>query len=143
MKVRTNRKGQDELKIVVECDNHDELEKVLQALAFIEKKIEAIRNQQRFMISMQDILYFDTVDKKTFLYTEDDVYEIQMRLYEIETALDQRFIRINKSCVMNFEKLISLRADIGGRIMITLSNGEKLSVSRQYASNVKRKLRGE
>ena len=40
---------------------------------------------------MKDILYIDTADKKTFLYTEKAVYESALRLYELEDALGGDF----------------------------------------------------
>ncbi len=64
-----------------------------------------------------------------------------MKLYELEeqlAALD--FIRANKSCVINFNQIISIKPDIDGKLLLTMSNSENLFVSRQYAPNIKKKL---
>jgi DNA-binding LytR/AlgR family response regulator len=81
------------------------------------------------------------VDKKTFFYTKQEIYETELKLYELEeqlAALD--FIRANKSCVLNFNQVVSIKPDIDGKLLITMSNDEKLFVSRQYAPFIKKKL---
>ncbi|MCL2592829.1 MAG: LytTR family transcriptional regulator DNA-binding domain-containing protein, partial [Defluviitaleaceae bacterium] len=83
----------------------------------------------------------ESVDKRTFLYTEIDVYELQLKLYEVEEMLGSAgFIRSAKSQIINTYKIESLRPDFGGRIETTMAGGEKLIVSRQYASSLKEKL---
>ena len=132
-----------DLNILIECRDQEEKEKLLHRLRTLQDRIPALRNDQTFMIELQDVFYFDTVDKKTFLYTNEAVYEVRLRLYEIEEQLDERFIRINKSCILNFDKISHIRADLGGRILCTLCNAENLRVSRQYALDFKKKLGGQ
>lgn len=140
MKIHTT---DDSLRIIIDCIDVQEKTKAVTLLHSIEAKIQGTKNERTFLIELHDILYFDTIDKKTFLYTTKEVYEVALRLYEIESTMDDRFIRINKSCIINFDKLASIKADLGGRIMCTLVNQEKVSVSRQYANEFKRKLRGK
>ena len=93
------------------------------------------------MIDTGDILYFESVDKSSFLYTESDVYELSLRLYEIEEILsDAGFIRSAKSQILNTHKIASLCPDFGGRIEVTMMGGERLIVSRQYAKLLKERL---
>lgn len=139
MKIDTN---EELYELLIRCENEKELYKVLHALQSIHEKIKGIKYDRTYMIELSDILYFDTVDKKTFCYTMNDVYEVQYRLYELENVLDDHFIRINKSSILNMNYLDHIRADFGGRIMCTLTNKETLSVSRQYAQGFKRKLGG-
>lgn len=133
----------EELTIQIECKSIEEKQKVMECLSAFHEKMQGYKDGRSYRIELGDILYFDTVDKKTFVYTMHDVYEVHLRLYEIMERLDDRFIRINKSCVLNFDSLLSIQADFGGRIMCTLLNQERLSVSRQYAPDFKRKLGGK
>lgn len=132
----------DDVIITIECENQEEKQRILNALSTFSEKIQVCKDGRSYRIELSDILYFDTVDKKTFVYTMKDTYEVNLRLYEIIDQMDERFIRINKSCILNFDKLLSIEADFGGRIMCTLLNKERLSVSRQYAPDFKRKLGG-
>ena len=49
-------------------------------------------------------------------------------------------MRISKSCVVNLNRIKSIRPDFGGKIIATMQNGERIFVSRQYASELKLKL---
>lgn len=131
-----------ETEITINCPRISaEVEKVISMLRVLDLKLTGRKDNQTFILDAAKVLYIDTVDKKTFFYTKNDVYETDLKLYELEeqlSALD--FIRVSKSCILNFNHIISIRADIGGRLQVTLSNQEKLFVSRQYAPVIKKKL---
>ncbi|MBQ9140693.1 MAG: LytTR family transcriptional regulator [Lachnospiraceae bacterium] len=94
-----------------------------------------------FRIRPGNILYLESVERKTFCYTTDKVYELELKLYELEekySAMD--FMRISKSLIVNLQRISSLKPDFGGKILATLENGEKLYISRQYAPVLKKKL---
>jgi len=119
----------------------DELEKVLASLRALDFKLTGVRDGHTFILDASQILYIDTVDKKTFIYTKTAVYETSLRLYELEESLSTNdFFRAGKSIIINFNKIKSLKSDIDGRIIVTMENNEKLIVSRQYAAFIKNKL---
>ena len=81
------------------------------------------------------------MERNTFVYTKEDTYEIDLRLYEVEQQLiEQGFIRISKTCILNLKKVQSLKAAINRKIKVTLINGEQLIVSRNYADELRRRL---
>ena len=64
-----------------------------------------------------------------------------LRLYELEERFaGEGFVRASKAVVINLDRLRSLRPDFGGRLILTMDNGEKLFASRQYAGYVKKRL---
>lgn len=99
------------------------------------------KDNEYIQISSEDIYYFESVDNKTFIYCEKCVYQSDMKLYELEKKLaGTRFIRINKACIMNLAKLEKVKGQINGRLLATLSNGEKLIINRSYVSEIKKNL---
>ncbi|MCL2421833.1 MAG: LytTR family transcriptional regulator DNA-binding domain-containing protein [Defluviitaleaceae bacterium] len=119
----------------------DELEKVIASLRALDFKLTGTSKGQTHILDAAQILYIDTVDKKTFLYTKSDVYETALRLYELEQQLNANdFFRASKSSIINFSKIKSLKSDIDGRIIVVMENNEKLIVSRQYTTFIKNKL---
>lgn len=117
------------------------IEKLLAMVRMMEMQLTGIQDGETYLIDAGLVLYIDTVDKRTFLYTEKQVYESNLKLYELEEQLVQSdFFRANKSCIINLKHIVSLRAELDRRILVTMSNGERLIVSRQYADEVKRKL---
>jgi len=132
----------DETEIIINCRKTDEqILRICAGLRMLDKKVTGLLNGQIFLLNAIDILYIETVDRKTFLYTAGQVYETPLKLYELEGRLaGEDFIRATKSCILNFGKIKSLRGDFGGRILCALENGETVTVSRQYAAIIKQKL---
>jgi DNA-binding LytR/AlgR family response regulator len=107
-------------------------------------KLTGRQDGQTFILDAAKVLYIDTVDKHTFFYTQVAFYESDLRLYELEEKLTPYgFIRANKSCIINFNHINTIKADLDGRLLITMSNQEKLYVSRQYAPILKKRLEGK
>ena len=132
----------DETEVIINCRQTDEhILRICAGLRMLDKKITGLHEGQTFLLNTGDILYIDTVDRKTFLYTAGQVLETPLKLYELEERLaGEDFVRVTKSCILNFGKIKSLRGDFGGRLICTLDNGESITVSRQYAAVIKQKL---
>ncbi len=130
--------------ITIECKEADE--KILDIIHLIKstdakgKRIVGIKDSDTYCIEPEDVFYFESVDRKTFCYTEKSVYETELKLYELEGFAKADFMRISKSCVVNLNRIKSIRPDFGGKILATMQNGEKVYVSRQYANELKIKL---
>ncbi len=136
------REDLPETEILIRCRQADsQILGMLATLRAFDQKVTGTRDGRTFLLEAGDILYVDTADKKTFLYTAGEVYETPLHLYELEERLAARdFFRASKSSIINFNKIKSLRPDFGGRLRLTLTNGEELFVSRQYVPVVKEKL---
>ena len=90
-------------------------------------------------VDPSDVLYIESVDRKTFLYTAAKVYETPRKLYELEGGYSE-YMRISKSCIINLQRIRSIRPDFGAKLLATMESGEKIYVSRQYAADLKARL---
>ena len=107
----------------------------------MEKQLVVTAGEETFILDVSAILYIEAVDRKTFVYTEDGIYESGLRLYELEQQLEEYgFFRASKSCLIQLHAIKSLKRDINRRIRVTVENGEMIIVSRQYVESLKRKL---
>lgn len=120
----------------------EDLKEVLEALQNLDNTINGIQEKKHFQIRVKDILYFESVDKKTFAYTHNEVYEITMWLYELEKTLSRSFFRCSKSVIVNLSKVQSFSPSFNSKIIVSLINGEKVSVSRKYVNLLKLKFKG-
>jgi shikimate 5-dehydrogenase len=78
---------EDEDTIIVRCASLNEsILKLLQQLKAGDELITCTQNGTIARIRPDDVYYFESVDNKTFLYTEKEVYEIRQKLYEIEDS---------------------------------------------------------
>lgn len=135
----------EEPEVTVVCrELTEEVSRLLRAAEKQERqdaRLTAVKDGQIFILCYPDIIYFDTADKKTFVYTAGEVYETGLRLYELERQLPEAdFFRANKSCIAGIRHIRSIRADIDGRLLLTMDSGDKLWVSRQYAADFRKKI---
>lgn len=143
MRIQINENSNlDETDIIINCKHRNtEIDKMIAMLHMMDLKLTGTKDNQTFILDASTVLYIDTVDKRTFLYTDTEVYETMLRLYELEEQLEVcDFFRAGKSCIINFHHIKALRSDIDGKILVTMSNQEKLKVSRQYTYILKNKL---
>jgi len=118
-----------------------EVEKTVAIMRMIDMQIGVKKDDETYLLDIDKILYIEGVDRKTFVYTEEDTYESELKLYEIEQELLEReFLRISKQSIVNIRKIKSLKADINRKIRISLINGEQIVVSRMYSDELRRKL---
>ena len=143
MKVVINEDNSiDETEIIINCKKNDsDVFKMLAVLRSFDQKLTGTMDGSTFILDPADVMYCDSVDKKTFIYTEDGIYETPLRLYELEERLSHGdFFRASKQNIINLSKIVSMRPEISGKIEVTLQSGERLFVSRQYVPVLKTKL---
>ena len=58
-----------------------------------------------------------TENGKVFAKTDCDLYQVRLRLYELEERLDNRFVRISNSEIVNLKKVKSLGGALGGIVI--------------------------
>ncbi|MDR1795329.1 MAG: LytTR family transcriptional regulator DNA-binding domain-containing protein [Erysipelotrichaceae bacterium] len=130
-----------ETEVLITCHHVDG--EVKEILAYLKKnrQLTATKDGQVVLLSPLDICYFESVDKKTFVYLDDDVLETSLRLYQLEDLLStSSFIRANKACLLNLLQVLSLKPVFGARMEATLKNGERIIISRQYLPGLKNKI---
>ncbi len=131
-----------DIEITVSCGKlTPEIEKLLATLRILDKQLMAVKEGEVYLLDVSKVIFLESVDRKTFVYTGDEVYESSLKLYELEQQLvEYGFFRASKSCLIQLQYIRSLKADLNRRIKVTLENGEQIIVSRQYAEELKRKL---
>jgi len=132
----------NDIEISIKCQNmNDDLEKLISTIQLFSHNIMGKSEGKTYFIQLENILYFDTVDEKVFIYTKERVYETSLRLYEIEEMFNETsVIRVNKSTILNLVKIDQVSPMLNGRIKAILQNGETIIISRQYVLKFKKKL---
>lgn len=132
--------AQDE--IIIRCaELSEEMLKIVSLANSAQKKVIGSIERQTFLLEPEEVYYFESVDDKVFVYTQDKVYECALKLYEIEERFPSTgFMRANKSTIINLSKVKILNPILNGKIEVELENGERQLISRQYAPVLKEKL---
>jgi DNA-binding LytR/AlgR family response regulator len=98
-------------------------------------------DEQSFMLPVGDVFYAESVDLKTFVYAEKAVYRSRLKLYELDEVLNEGdFLRISKQIIVNVKKIKSVTPAGNSRFLATLTNGEKVIISRQYVPALKERF---
>ena len=105
-----------------------------------DESIFGTQNGKTHKVSIHDIFYFEAVERRVFIYGETSVYEVSSKLYEIEEKYEGLgFVRVSKSVIVNVEKMKSIYPTMG-KFKMMLTNGEEITVSRQYIRELKAAL---
>lgn len=133
---------EENLQIIIKCRQiNPEIMRLKCHIELFDNRLSAKKENEVYFIPSTDVLYFESVDNRTFLYTAEDVLEINQRLYELEHILsDKDFIRISKSQIVNINKIRSLKPELNRTILATMCNNEQLSISRNYVRAVRNLL---
>lgn len=131
-----------DMKITVTCKQlTPNIEKILATLRMMDNQLTGKKNGETYLLDIKKVLYIESVDRKCFIYTSDEVYESDFHLYEFEEQLEEYgFLRVNKSFLIHMHNIHSLKSDINRKIRITMTNGEQIIASRQYAEELKKRL---
>ncbi|MCL2387371.1 MAG: LytTR family transcriptional regulator DNA-binding domain-containing protein [Defluviitaleaceae bacterium] len=112
-------------------------------LELINTKIKCTSDTSEVFVKISSIFYFESVDKTTFVYCEKNVYETELRLYKVvENFALAGFVQISKSCVLNIRTLDSIAPSFNSKTEATLTNGERVYISRSYLKGIKEALEG-
>lgn len=138
--------NRNEEQVIIECV--DITPEIRDIYSYVENKgmelTGILEGEYHKKIPLEDVFYFEAIDEKVFAYTKEQVYEIKMRLYEVEKAYEKRhFIRCSKSIVLNLMLLDGISPALNGRFFAHMKNGEKLMISRQYAPHLKQIVMGD
>ena len=129
-------------EVVIRANRLDsDVERLVAMMRMVSMQIGVRKNDETYLLDVEKILYIEALERKTFVYTSDEIYESDLKLYEIERELLERdFFRISKQSIVNIRMIKSLRSDINRKIRITLKNDEQIIVSRLYSNELRRKL---
>ncbi len=136
------REGFKAVRAEIRCPYENaEVRRAARLLRSLGQEISGELGGKTYLLELLDILYVESVDRKSFVYTAEETYETALKLYEIEERFpDSSLFRSAKSQILNISHILALRPDFNGRLEVSLTNGEKLIVSRQYARQLKERI---
>lgn len=121
-----------------------EVERILNFFNCPQKKLVGLKGSRQVVIDIEKILYVESVDRKTFVYTVEDIIQVEFTLVQLEQILNTiNFFRCSKAMIINIDKVKELKSLASNRIDATMCNGEHIIISRTYASDFRKRLKGE
>ena len=139
MKVTITKDIESGTAVEIHCrEVTSETERLERYIGRFDERLQATSEGNTYNVQIDEILYIESVDKKTFLYTTGHVLQTEKRLYELEELLDEKtFFRASKSVIVNLNKITKLKPEVTRNILATLTNGEVIVISRRNVKALK------
>lgn len=133
---------EEEEAVIIRCREVDEsILQLVNGLKLKKEKLAVRQGEKILQIEPGDVYYFEAVDNRVFLYSEKNVYETRMKLYELERRFaGTDFFRVSKSVILNLARVKNFSPGFNGRFEALMQNGERVGISRQYVPLLKSKL---
>lgn len=146
MKLTINQSSDfTENEIIINCAcMNPRLQKLIDYIRQFSFTLEGELDNRLFQIPVEQIIYAESVDGKTFLYDTDHAYFCRRTLASLEEDLSAApFVRISKNCMINISYLQSVAPYFNHRMKAQLKTGEELIISRNYIDTLKNKLKNQ
>lgn len=131
-----------ELEVLIRYASMNETVQKLETLIrSVDKTIKCSLDERELWLPASDIYYIESVDKHTFVYSRKNVYRSEARLYQLLKELSEAgFVQVSKSCLINLNVLESIKPLMNSRLEATLSSGDRITVTRKYITDIRKKL---
>lgn len=118
-------------KLNIEIDDRSEY--VLTRREMDLNYLPAKNDEQTFYISIDDIIFIESLGHDVMLHTKDGVYVTKERLKTLERMLDpDDFLRVSNSSIVSVKNIRRIEASILQKFILHMSNGDKVDVTRSY-----------
>ncbi|CAJ2236406.1 LytTR family DNA-binding domain-containing protein [Companilactobacillus paralimentarius] len=150
MKIEINYQQKDDMpvdkaKVTVEAQSFsDDVQNLMKTIDNLDNHTDVVPlavDDRVVMIQLDEIIAIEVYKNELTVYTQVKAYKLRGKLKEMYQRLNKGdFIQISKSAVINLNHLSSLEASFSGNMLAFMDNGEKLTVSRKYLTQLKESL---
>lgn len=134
--------GEDEVIVRYRCMT-PEIESLLEQLRAGQPRLIGLCRGEQVVVDPAQIIYIESVDGRTFVYTRTDTVQVEQTLTQLGQLLrGVNFFRCSKSMILNINRVTALKSLACNRIDATMCTGEHIMISRTYASEFRRRLKG-
>lgn len=130
-KSENNKLNLNEIDILIESNINTDIAKLIEYInKYDEKKLIVSQNNELMNINLQDIILFYSDKKNNYCRTNNDIYKVNYKLYELERRCED-FIRISKSRIININHVSKFDIGETGKIVVKLDDNTQEIVSRR------------
>lgn len=101
----------------------------------------AAKDRKTYFIRPEDISLIRTEGREIVCYDQLKTrYILGKPLYELESMLDTRFVRISKSAIVNINQIDHVEAGFNGTMELVMKNGITDYISRSFRKSFRERL---
>ncbi|MEK4670293.1 LytTR family DNA-binding domain-containing protein [Niallia taxi] len=136
------------LKPLTEQELFPVLDKVIKYLNFEEKHFVFQYNKVDYSLPLQEIVYFEKRMRKVLIHTIDEEHSVMMTTRELISNLDDTFVRVHNSYIINIRFVREIRNDYltlnmekGSDIWVPISKNYKTTARKSILLKLREKIR--
>ena len=122
----------DDIKMMVD---------IIESFSNSKKNLISYSDGKKYILSTNDILYFYSEGKKNYCKTENGIYQVKEKLYELENTLNNNFVRISSSCIINLNYIKCFESTFSRNIEVVFKDNSVQYVSRGKVKEVLKKIK--
>ena len=129
-------------EVIIRCKELNEsvsrINKLIADASKKDRKMTLYKSEKEFYIDISEILFFESDSDCVRAHTQDDMFTVKYKLYELENILPSEFCRISKSTIVNALKIYSITRNITASSLVEFEGtNKKVFASRSYTKNLK------
>ncbi len=142
MKLLLEQRDEKEIQVIIQYpEMNSDVKRLVQKVESCSHTVIGADNGRQYKINIYDIYYIESVDKKTFIYTKNQVFRSEKKLYHfVEDLKTYDFVQVSKACILNLDVLKNIKRLYNSKMEATLFNEEKITISRTYLPVIKEAL---
>lgn len=141
MKFKLFINKEQEEQVIVYAHNKSELtDAIEQLIAETTVELNGYKDREVIRLTASEIYCFIVENNRVYALTQTDKLQLRCRLYQLEEALADSFVKINQSCLINIKMIARFDASLSGSLNVRLKNGYSDFVSRRNVKAVKERF---
>lgn len=101
------------------------------------KSLQITNGKRHYLVNFESIYCVKADSPYVTVYSEEGSYLHASSLKKLAGELDNRFVKIHRSCIVNMDKVTSYKSRLNGDYDVSLSGDIQVRLSRNYAKNFK------
>ncbi|WP_353779667.1 response regulator [Winogradskyella sp. 3972H.M.0a.05] len=117
----------------------ERIERNIELLNTPEEKILIVKEKNElFRLKIKDIVYIKAENNYVSLVLNDGLFKKRISIKNISEKLDENFLRVHRSYIINKDKIQKMRHVKSGDYLFLMSNEKTVFSSKSYRSNVQK-----
>lgn len=126
-------------EIIIKCSKITS--KILEVeRALLSESIDSVigtKENKMFPIKSSSIERIFVENKRTYVFSKGETYEVKKTLTAFQSILPKSFVRISKSCIANTKLIQSIESEFSGNFTLIFISSTKETLSRSYVKDFK------
>ncbi|MDR3241516.1 MAG: LytTR family DNA-binding domain-containing protein [Lactobacillaceae bacterium] len=123
------------LKPIDQAKLDQTLTRLIKYLGLDERRFTFTFNRELHSLDLNQIIYFEKNRHRVLIHTKDKVYETMLTTNDLLDKLDDRFVQVHQSFIVNVKYVQHLKNQT-----VILDNAVVISISRKYQEQARKQI---